>query len=57
VLRFLGFGVITLVGIDPVEARIGDVVVEITHTGFHTRAEVWLKVRNGMKGWVLVSQL
>jgi hypothetical protein len=57
VLRFLGFGVITLVGIDPEEARIGDVVVEIAHSGFHTRAEVWLKVRNGIEGWVSVSQL
>jgi hypothetical protein len=57
VLRFLGFSVITLVGIDPEEARIGDVVVEIAHSGFHTRVEVWLKVRNGTKGWVLVSQL
>jgi len=57
VLRFLGFGVITLVGIDPEEAQIGDVVVEIAHSGFHTRAEVWLKVRNGIEGWVSVSQL
>jgi hypothetical protein len=57
VLRFLGFGVITLVGIDLEEARIGDVAVEIAHSGFHTRAEVWLKVRNGTKGWVSVSQL
>ncbi len=56
-LRFLGFGVITLVGIDPEEARIGDVAVEITHSGFHTRAEVWLKVKNGTEGWVSVSQL
>jgi len=57
VLRFLGFGVITLVGIDLEEARIGDVAVEIAHSGFHTRAKVWLKVRNGTKGWVSVSQL
>jgi hypothetical protein len=57
VLRFLGFGVITLVGIDPEEARIGDVAVEIVHSGFHTPAEVWLKVKNGTEGWVSVSQL
>jgi hypothetical protein len=55
VLGFLGFGVITLVGIDPEEARIGDVAVEIAHSGFHTRAEVWLKVRNGTEGWMSVS--
>jgi len=57
VLRFLGFGVITLVGIDPEEARIGDVAVEIAYSGFHTRTKVWLKVRNGTEGWVSVSQL
>jgi hypothetical protein len=57
VLRFLGFGVVTLVGIDPEVARIGDIVVEIAHSGFHTRAEVWLRVRNGADGWVSISQL
>jgi len=57
VLRFLGFGVITLVGIDPEEARIGDVAAKIVHNGFHTRAKVWLKVRNGTEGWVSASQL
>jgi hypothetical protein len=56
-LRFLGFGVTTLVGIDPEEARIGNVTVEIAHSGFHTRVEVWLKVRNGIEGWMSVSQL
>jgi hypothetical protein len=57
VLRFLGFGVITLVGIDPEEAQVGDVAIEIAHSGFHTRAEVWLKVGNGADGWVSVSEL
>jgi len=57
ILRFLGFGVITLVGIDPEVARVGDIAVEIAHSGFHTRAEVWLRVRNGADGWVSISQL
>ncbi len=50
VLRFLGFGVITIVGIDPEEARIGDIVIEIAHSGFYTRTEVWVKVNNGSRG-------
>jgi hypothetical protein len=37
VLRVLGFGVITIVGIDPEQAHIGDIAVEIAHNGFHTR--------------------
>jgi hypothetical protein len=57
VLRFLGFGVVTLVGIDPEVTRVGDIVVEIAHSGFHTRAEVWLRVRNGADGWISISQL
>jgi hypothetical protein len=40
VLRFLGFGVITIVGIDPNEARVGDIAIKIVHSGFYTRAEV-----------------
>jgi hypothetical protein len=43
ILRFLGFGVVTLIGIDPDEARVGDVAVEVAHSGFYTHAEVWLR--------------
>ncbi|CAM6003254.1 unnamed protein product [Sphagnum balticum] len=50
VLRFLGFGVVKLVGIDPNEARVGDIAVEVAHSGFYTRARVWLKVIDGARG-------
>jgi len=57
VLRFLGFGVVTFVGIDPYEARVGDVVVEVAHSGFYTRVEIWLKVRDGARGWASTLEL
>jgi len=57
VLRFLGFGVVRLVGIDPNEARVGDIVAEVAHSGFYTRARVWLKVIDGAGGWVSTSEL
>jgi hypothetical protein len=57
VLWFLGFGVVTVVGIDPDEARVGDVAVEVAHSGFYTHTEVWLKVRDGSRGWVSISEL
>jgi len=57
VLRLLGFGVVTLVGIDPDEARVEDIAVEVAHSGFYTRAKVWLKVRDGARGWVSISEL
>ncbi len=55
ILHSLGFGV-TIVRIDPDQARIGDITIEITHSGFYTRAKVWVKVSNGTKGWVSISQ-
>jgi hypothetical protein len=51
ILRFLGFGVVRLVGIDPDAARVGDIAVEIVHSGFYTRAIIWLKVTNGARAW------
>jgi hypothetical protein len=57
VLHFQGFGVVTIVGIDLEVAHIGDIAVEIAHSGFHTRAEVWVKARNGPSGWVSTSRL
>ncbi len=55
VLRLLGFGVISIIGVDPGEARIGDVAIEIAHSGFYTRAEVWVKLSNGDRGWASIS--
>jgi hypothetical protein len=57
ILRFLGFGVVRLVGIDPNATRVGDLAVEVAHSGFFTRARVWLKVINGTRGWALTSEL
>jgi hypothetical protein len=57
ILRFLGFGVVRLVGIDPDDARVGDIVVEIAHSGFYTRARVWLKVIDGARAWAYTSEL
>jgi hypothetical protein len=57
ILRFLGFGVVCLVGIDLDAARVGDIVVKVAHSGFYTRARVWLKVTNGARAWVYTSEL
>ncbi len=57
VLRFLGFRAMRLVGIDPNKARVGDIAVEVSHSGFYTRARVWLKVIDGAGGWVSTSEL
>jgi hypothetical protein len=52
-----GFGIVIIVGVNPDEARIGDVEVEITHNGFYTRVQVWMKIRDGVGGWESTSKL
>jgi hypothetical protein len=55
ILRFLSFGVVIIVGVDPDGALVGDIVVEVAHSGFYTRARVWVKVFNGARGWTSTS--
>jgi hypothetical protein len=40
----------TFVGINHDEAQIGDVAIKIVHNGFYTHTQVWLKLRNRVKG-------
>jgi hypothetical protein len=49
--------VVRLVGTDPNEARVGDIAVEVAHSGFYTRAQVWVKAIDGARGWVSTSDL
>ncbi len=57
ILRFLGFGVVRLVGINPDQARVGDIAVEVAHSGFYTSARAWLRVIDGVRGWARTSEL
>jgi len=57
ILRFLGFGVMRLVGIDLDEAQVRDIAVEVVHSGLYTRAQVWLKVIDGARGWASTLDL
>jgi len=44
ILRFLGFGIVRIAGINPDQARVGDIDVEVSHSGFYTSARVWMRV-------------
>jgi hypothetical protein len=57
ILQMLLFGIVIIVGVNPDEVWIGDVVVEIAHNGLCTHAQVWMKIRDGTRGWELTSEL
>jgi hypothetical protein len=57
ILRFLGFGIVRIVGINPDQARVGDIAVEVSHSGFYTNVRVWVRVTDGARGWTCTSEL
>jgi hypothetical protein len=57
ILRLLGFSVVILVDINPNEVQIEDVAVEIVHNGFYISVQVWVKIRNGARGWESTLEL
>jgi hypothetical protein len=38
ILRQLGFGVVTIIGMNPNEAQVGDIVMELMHNGLCIKA-------------------
>jgi hypothetical protein len=57
VLRSIGFGVVTMLGFNPIEAEIGDIAIRISHNGFTSRVTIWLKISNGSTRWHTIAQL
>jgi hypothetical protein len=57
VLRLVGFGVVTVVGFNPVEAQVGDIAIKITHNGCVSRVRVWVKSQDGTSGWYTSVEL
>jgi uncharacterized RDD family membrane protein YckC len=49
ILHIQRFGVVSIVGLNPNFARIGDLATQVTHTRMYTRIQVWLKIGNGSK--------
>jgi hypothetical protein len=48
----LGFGVVAIIGVSPDEAQSRDIIVELMHNGFCMKAQVWVKIQDGTRGWV-----
>ncbi len=51
-MRQLGFGVIAIIGMSPNETQARDIVVKLMCNGFCTKAQVWVKMQDGARGWV-----
>jgi hypothetical protein len=39
VLKIVSFGVVTVIGFDPVKAQVGDIAIKTTHNGFISKTQ------------------
>ncbi len=49
ILQLQGFGVVSIIGLNPELAQIGDLVIQVTHISISTRIQIWLKIINGAR--------
>jgi hypothetical protein len=42
----VGFGMLTMVGLDLIEAQVGDIAIIVTHNGCVSRVKVWVKMES-----------
>jgi hypothetical protein len=56
ILQQLSFGVITIIEIIPDEVQVDDIVMELMHSGCWIRAQVWVKMRHGARGWPSIAK-
>lgn len=54
-MRFVGFGVVIMVGYNLAEAQIGDIAIQITNISFVSRMKVWVQMQDGPSGWHIVA--
>jgi hypothetical protein len=57
VLRLVGFGVVIVVGFNPIEAHVGDIAIKIAHNGFVSRVRMWVKAHDGSNGRCTCAKL
>lgn len=51
ILIIRGFVAIKIINFDPIVVEVGDVVVNMRHSGFHTHVTIWLKTTTQFDGW------
>jgi hypothetical protein len=44
ILRAVRFGVMLVIGFNPVDVQIGNIVIKIMHNGLTSRVQVWVRM-------------
>jgi hypothetical protein len=47
ILKLQGFGVVSVIGFNLNLAKVGDLVLHVTHTNMYMRVQMWLKIGHG----------
>jgi hypothetical protein len=55
-LRLQGFEVVNIIGLNLNLTRTRDLALLVIHTGMCTTVQVWLKTRDGVRGWTTTAR-
>ncbi len=55
ILHLQGFDVVSIIGLNPDLAQVGDLVIQVTHTSMYTTTQICLKTRDGAGSWTIVA--
>jgi hypothetical protein len=48
--------VVSIIGLNPDLARVGDLALFVNHIRMYTRVQVWLKIGHGIGSWTIVDK-
>lgn len=56
IVRINVFASVMIVGIDPHEAKVGDLAVCVIYFGFFMKLTIWIKIKEGANGrrWTII---
>jgi hypothetical protein len=56
ILKLQGFGVVSIIGLNPDLIRVSDLALLIIHIGMYTKVQIWLKIRHGVRSWATIDK-
>jgi hypothetical protein len=57
ILRLQGFNAVSIIGLNPDLAKVGDLALLVTHTIMYTRVQIWPKARDGLGSRTTITHI
>lgn len=56
ILHLQGFDVVSIIGLNPDLAQVGDLAIQVTRTIMYMKTQICVKTRDGARSWTIVAR-